>query len=97
MIVITNFILAPRAGIKRVDCSFVRYICLPQRTGKIGKKVTHFFLVLSKSELQSTGPRLTRPRGYKTFFMLKSAEHEIIHANKSQITNNAKFFLAKYS
>ena len=25
--------------------------------------------------------------------MLNSAEHEIFHANKSQITNNAKFFL----
>ena len=36
-------------------------------------------------------------RGYKTFFMLKSTEHEIFHANKSQITNNAKFFLAKHS
>ena len=36
------------------------------------------------------------PRGYKTFFMLNSAEHEIFHANKSQITNNCKFFLAKH-
>ena len=27
-----------------------------------------------------------RPRGYKTFFMLNSAEHEIYPANKSQIT-----------
>ena len=26
-----------------------------------------------------------------------STEHKIFHANKSQITNNAKFFLAKYS
>ena len=34
------------------------------------------------------------PQGYKTFFMLNSAEHEIFHANKSQITNSAKFFLA---
>ena len=29
--------------------------------------------------------------------MLNSAEHEICPANKSQITNNCKFFLAKYS
>ena len=36
------------------------------------------------------------PQGYKTFFMLNSAEHEIFHANKSQSTNNAKFFLAKH-
>ena len=37
------------------------------------------------------------PRGYKTFFMLNSTEHEMFHANKSQITNNCKFFLAKHS
>ena len=34
---------------------------------------------------------------YKTFFMLNSAEHEIFPASKSEITNNGKFFLAKYS
>ena len=34
------------------------------------------------------------PRGYKTFFMLNSAEHEICPVNKSQITNNCKFFLS---
>ena len=39
----------------------------------------------------------TRPRGYKTFFMLNLAEHEICPANISQITNNCKFFLAKHS
>ena len=38
-----------------------------------------------------------RPRGYKTFFMLNSAEHEICPANKSQITDNCKFFLAKHN
>ena len=37
-----------------------------------------------------------RPRGYKTFFMLNSAEHEISPANKSPITNNWKFSFAKY-
>ena len=41
--------------------------------------------------------RNTRPRGYKTFFMLNSAKHEICPANKSQITKNGKFFLAKHS
>ena len=35
--------------------------------------------------------------GYKMFFMLNSAEHEICPANKSQITNHCKFFLAKCS
>ena len=33
------------------------------------------------------------PRGYKTIFMLNSAEHEICPANKDQITDNCNFFL----
>ena len=37
------------------------------------------------------------PQGYKTFFMLNSVEHEICLANKSQITNNCKLFLAEHS
>ena len=37
------------------------------------------------------------PRGFYTFFLLKSAEHEISPANKSQITNNCKCFPAKLS
>ena len=37
------------------------------------------------------------PGGWKSFFMLSSAEHEICPANKSQITNNCKFFLIKHS
>ena len=37
------------------------------------------------------------PEVIKLFFILNSAEQEIFHANKSQITNNAKFFLAKHS
>ena len=46
---------------------------------------------------------LARPRGYKTFFVLNSAEYEIFPAyeicpaNKSQITNYCKLFLVKYS
>ena len=35
----------------------------------------------------------SRPRGYKTFFMLNSTEHEICSANKSQITKTANYFL----
>ena len=34
------------------------------------------------------------PEVIKLCFMLNSAEHDFFHANKSQITNNAKFFLA---
>ena len=41
-----------------------------------------------------TAKVLTWLRGYKTFFMLNSAKHEICLANKSQITNNCKVFLA---
>ena len=31
------------------------------------------------------------------FFMLNLAEHDICPANKSQITNRCKFFLAKHN
>ena len=34
-----------------------------------------------------SGDKKTRPRGYKTFFMLNSDEHEIFHANRFQNTN----------
>ena len=51
----------------------------------------------SDEESDSLRIRTVWPRGYKTIFMLNSAEHEIFHANKSQITNNANFFLAKHS
>ena len=42
-----------------------------------------------------SAPRSTQswPRGYKTFFVLNSAEHEISPANKTQIINNYKSFL----
>ena len=35
--------------------------------------------------------------GYKTFFMLNSAENEICSAYKQLNTNNLNFFLAKQS
>ena len=34
-----------------------------------------------------------RPLGYKTFFMLNSADHENCPANKSKSTRNFHFFL----
>ena len=43
------------------------------------------------------GQRRAWPRGYKILLVLNSAEHEICPANKSRITNNCKFFLAKHS
>ena len=36
--------------------------------------------------------RRLRPRGYKTFFMLNSAEHEIFPANKYENANNSWHF-----
>ena len=34
----------------------------------------------------------TRPRGYKLFFMINSAEHELFSANKYEHTNNSWHF-----
>ena len=45
-----------------------------------------------KEEWDSPGPKVI-----KHFFVLNSAEHEDFPANKSQITDNSEFFLAKYS
>ena len=39
------------------------------------------------SRLQSERQNLIRARGYKTFFMLNSAEHEIFSANKYENAN----------
>ena len=39
----------------------------------------------------------SRQRGYKTFFMLNSTEHELCSANKYQITDYFKFLLVKDS
>ena len=40
----------------------------------------------------STSDKITRsrPKGYKTFFMLNSAEHEIFSAYKYENANNTK-------
>ena len=35
---------------------------------------------------------VTRPRGYKTFSMFNSSEHEILPANKQQITDKHSWF-----
>ena len=44
---------------------------------------------------ETNGLTVIRPRGYKTFFMLNSAEHEICPANKYQIANNCYFFFLR--
>ena len=38
------------------------------------------------------GGKSTRPRGYKTLFMLNSAEHEIVSAYKYENANNSWHF-----
>ena len=49
-----------------------------------------------KVSLDRHGGISTKPPGYKTFFMLNSAKHEICPANKPRITNNGKLFLAEH-
>ena len=39
----------------------------------------------------------TKARGYKTFFMLNSAEHRILHAHKYKHTKKWGIFLAQIS
>ena len=56
---------------------------------------------MATTQIQTRRPVLwclvgDRPQGYKTFFMLNSAVHDMCPANKSQITNNYTFFLAKH-
>ena len=53
-------------------------------------------LEYSYSESRELLPR-TGPRGYKTFFMLNSAENEICSTYKKLNTNNFNFFPAKQS
>ena len=38
-----------------------------------------------------------RPRGYKTFFMLDSAEHEILNAHKYHFIKKFRIFQAQMS
>ena len=37
-------------------------------------------------------PETNLARGYKTFFMLNSAEHEILNTHKCKISRNSAFF-----
>ena len=49
--------------------------------------------VLGKFPLsQSNSPKENRPRGYKTFFMLNSVEHEVLNAHKYENINKFAFF-----
>ena len=37
-------------------------------------------------------PRICRPRGYKTFFVLNSVEHDILNAHTYKILRNSAFY-----
>ena len=50
-------------------------------------KETNLIYWLSFSKLEPT-----TPQGYKSFFMLKSAEHEIFSADKYENANNSWHF-----
>ena len=40
---------------------------------------------------------MSRPRGYKTFFMLNSVEHEILNAHKCKNIKKLSIFQAQVS
>ena len=78
-----------------INCASLRHNTFPWRNKR---NINNSWLrsVLSRAtSLMTKRKKKNRPQGYKTFFMLDSAEHEICPANKSQITINCKFFLAK--
>ena len=47
--------------------------------------------------LVRASPRKNKPRGYKTFFMLNSTEHEILNAHKYKNINKFAIFKAQIS
>ena len=66
----------------------------------------HFYQILllsSKNHLNATTvflnliQSMTRPRGYKTFFVLNSVEHEILNAHKYTNIKKFGFFKAQLS
>ena len=42
-------------------------------------------------------PKISRPRGYKTFFILNSVEHEILNAHKYENIKKFSIFQAQIS
>ena len=63
------------------------YLCFVSNTTTT--KTEHRFHRQQPDEEQTIA---TRPRGYKTFFMLNSAEHEIVPAHKCYNANNCWHF-----
>ena len=75
----------------------LRYKCLV----KLAKvPIQDFLRQTAKTLIRLHGfTSFTRPRGYKTFFMLNSAEHEIFSSNKYENANKLAFsyLLEKFS
>ena len=71
------------------------------RLSALSVGITDNFVIVSLHFELSSPPfkslHSSDPEVIKLFFMLNSTEYDIFHANKSQITNNAKLFLAKHS
>ena len=51
------------------------------------------FLVSFWDDYRAPGTNAIRPRGYKTFFMLNSVEHEILSAHKYKKYQDIRLFL----
>ena len=51
-----------------------------------------YFKFLDKYSKYKIRPHVDKARGYKTFSMLNSAEHEIFSANKYENANNSWHF-----
>ena len=69
--------------------------CLPKP--RWGKSTCLHDAMIALCILQSDPPGLSLVRGNKAFFMLNSAEHENLPANKLQITDKYRCLLAQFS
>ena len=47
---------------------------------------------MNQDQIPHRGGTLIRPRGYKTFFMLNSVEHEILNTHKYKNIKKFVFF-----
>ena len=63
------------------------------RSGTELSQFLKIFLPTSTSDCH--GRTKTRPRGYKTFFILNSAEHEILDTHKYKNIKKSGFFMLR--
>ena len=103
--VITGFIPCCFSGKKRVIICFLDCVLLEEPVLPLCLRKKSLSMAIRP--LQATNPASTfqaepveilyhsditaRARGYKTLFMLNSAEHEILNAHKCKISRNAAF------